>query len=124
MESGLIETIYVEKKIKEHPRTKLILSKLKKAKTIEIDRYGEIFNKRNQNFRIQKNNPDLILAFKNEGYVLPTPEGFGVGSSKNYYFSHMFNCIYDCRYCFLQGMYSSANYVIFVNFVRLSPGLS
>ena len=112
----MIETIYVEKIIKEHPRTKLILSKLKKAKTIEIDRYGEIFNKRNQNFRIQKNNPDLILAFKNEGYVLPTPEGFGVGSSKNYYFSHMFNCIYDCRYCFLQGMYSSANYVIFVNF--------
>ena len=101
----MIETIYVEKIIKEHPRTKLILSKLKKAKTIEIDRYGEIFNKRNQNFRIQKNNPDLILAFKNEGYVLPTPEGFGVGSSKNYYFSHMFNCIYDCRYCFLQGMY-------------------
>ena len=112
----MIETIYVEKIIKEHPRTKLILSKLKKAKIIEIDRYGEIFNKRNQNFRIQKNNPDLILAFKNEGYVLPTPEGFGVGSSKNYYFSHMFNCIYDCRYCFLQGMYSSANYVIFVNF--------
>ena len=112
----MIETIYVEKIIKEHPRTKLILSKLKKAKTIEIDRYGEIFNKRNQNFRIQKNNPNLILAFKNEGYVLPTPEGFGVGSSKNYYFSHMFNCIYDCRYCFLQGMYSSANYVIFVNF--------
>ena len=112
----MIETIYVEKIIKEHPRTKLILSKLKKAKTIEIDRYGEIFNKRNQNFRIQKNNPDLILAFKNKGYVLPTPEGFGVGSSKNFYFSHMFNCIYDCRYCFLQGMYSSANYVIFVNF--------
>ncbi|MDC3072206.1 DNA photolyase, partial [bacterium] len=28
----------------------------------------------------------------------------------------MFNCIYDCRYCFLQGMYSSANYLIFVNF--------
>ena len=62
----MIETIYVEKIIKEHPRTKLILSKLKKAKTIEIDRYGEIFNKRNQNFRIQKNNPDLILAFKND----------------------------------------------------------
>ena len=28
----------------------------------------------------------------------------------------MYNCIYDCRYCFLQGMYSSANYVVFVNF--------
>ena len=112
----MIETIYVEKKIREHRRTKFILSKFKNAKIIEIDRYGEIFNKRNQNFRIQKNNPDLILAYKNKGYVLPTPEGFGIGSSKNFYFSHMYNCIYDCRYCFLQGMYSSANYVIFVNF--------
>ena len=28
----------------------------------------------------------------------------------------MLNCLYDCRYCFLQGMYSSANYVLFVNY--------
>jgi spore photoproduct lyase len=28
----------------------------------------------------------------------------------------MLNCLYDCRYCFLQGMFSSANYVFFVNF--------
>ena len=102
--------------VKKHPRTKSILSKFKKARYIEIDRYGEVFNKRNQNFRIQKSNPALILAHKNDGFVLPAPEGFGIGASKNYYFSHMYNCIYDCRYCFLQGMYSSANYVVFVNF--------
>ena len=48
--------------------------------------------------------------------MLPSPDGFGIGASKNFYFSHMYNCVYDCRYCFLQGMYSSANYVIFVNF--------
>lgn len=112
----MIETIYIEKKIKDHPRTISILSKFKKARHIEIDKYGEVFNKHNQNFRIQKNNPALILAYKKEGYVLSAPEGFGIGSSKNYYFSHMYNCIYDCRYCFLQGMYSSANYVVFVNF--------
>ena len=28
----------------------------------------------------------------------------------------MLNCIYDCRYCFLQGMYPSAHYVLFINF--------
>ncbi len=28
----------------------------------------------------------------------------------------MMNCLYDCRYCFLQGMFQSANYVVFVNF--------
>ena len=112
----MIETIYVEEAIKNHSRTKFILNKFKKSRTILIDKYGEIFNKRNQNFRIQKANPCLILAHKKDNFVLPAPEGFGIGSSKNFYFSHMYNCIYDCRYCFLQGMYSSANYVIFVNF--------
>ena len=28
----------------------------------------------------------------------------------------MLNCIYDCRYCFLQGMYQSAHQVLFVNY--------
>jgi len=28
----------------------------------------------------------------------------------------MYNCIYDCKYCFLQGLYSSANYLVFVNY--------
>ena len=37
-------------------------------------------------------------------------------ADQNFYFSHMLNCIYDCRYCFLQGMYRSANYVVFVNY--------
>ena len=112
----MIETIYIEEKIRNHPRTHFILSKFKKARCIEIEKYGEIFNKRNQNFRIQKSSPKLILAHKSSGLVLSAPEGFGIGNSKNFYFSHMYNCIYDCRYCFLQGMYSSANYVIFVNF--------
>ncbi len=112
----MIETIYIEEAIKNHPRTKFILKKFKNSRIISINKYGEIFNKRNQNFRIQKANPNLILAHKKNSFVLPAPEGFGIGSSKNFYFSHMYNCIYDCRYCFLQGMYSSANYVIFVNF--------
>ena len=28
----------------------------------------------------------------------------------------MYNCLYDCSYCFLQGLYSSADYVVFVNY--------
>jgi spore photoproduct lyase len=28
----------------------------------------------------------------------------------------MLNCLYDCRYCFLQGMYRSAHYVLYVNY--------
>ncbi|MAQ07618.1 MAG: DNA photolyase [SAR116 cluster bacterium] len=112
----MVNTIYIEEKIRTFDRTKKILSKFKNSRHIYIKQYSEIFNIKNQNFRIQKSNPSLILAFKHNNYVLNTPEGFGIGSKKNYYFSHMYNCIYDCRYCFLQGMYSSSNYVLFVNY--------
>ena len=47
---------------------------------------------------------------------MPTPPGYGIGGTVNYYFSHILNCLYDCRYCFLQGLYQSANYVFFLNF--------
>ncbi len=112
----MIKTIYIEEEIKDHERTKKILLKFKNVRKIFIEKYTEIFNKKNQNFRIQKINPSLILAKKRKNFVLKTPTGFGIGSTKNYYFSHMYNCIYDCRYCFLQGMYSSANFVLFVNY--------
>ena len=89
----------------------------KKSILIECrQNYQEVFNLKSQNFRIQKQWPAINLAKKNGRLVLPTPKGFGIGGQQNYYFSHMLNCLYDCRYCFLQGMYPSAHYVIFVNF--------
>ena len=112
----MIETVFIERQVTEHPNTKLILERLPNSNVIEINRHQELFNKRQQNFRLQKKNPALILAKKYENFVLPAPIGFGMDARKSYYFSHMFNCIYDCRYCFLQGMYSSANYLLFVNY--------
>ncbi len=112
----MIETLYIEEAVLDHPRTARVLSRFPRARTVKIERYSEVFNRRTQNFRLQKRKPALILAAKHDGHVLPTPPGYGIGGTHNYYFSHMLNCIYDCRYCFLQGMYSSANYVLFVNF--------
>ncbi|MCI0507229.1 MAG: DUF1848 family protein, partial [Gammaproteobacteria bacterium] len=68
------------------------------------------------NFRLQKRAPALIIANKQTNYLLPAPEQYGLGGKHNYYFSHLLNCIYDCRYCFLQGMYRSAHYVWFANY--------
>ena len=112
----MIDTIYIEEEVIDHPRTRKILNFFSKARHISIYRHGELFNKRSQNFRLQKSKPALILAKKHSGHILPTPEGFGVGGTRNFYFAHMSNCLYDCRYCFLQGMYSSANYIVYVNF--------
>tara|TARA_B100001123_G_C15198811_1_gene982461 strand:- start:148 stop:1143 length:996 start_codon:yes stop_codon:yes gene_type:complete len=113
----MIETIYIENQIKDHPRTNQILSKFKKKiEIIYCDHYGEIFNIKSQNFRMQKRKPALILAKKKGKKIHPIPKTFGIGGKKNYYFSHMLNCIYDCEYCFLQGKHMSAHYLLFINY--------
>ena len=113
----MIETIYIENQIKKHYRTKKILSKFKKKiNIIYCDHYGEIFNIKSQNFRIQKNKPALVLAKKEGKKLHDIPKSFSIGGKRNYYFSHMLNCIYDCEYCFLQGKHMSAHYLLFVNY--------
>ena len=111
-----ITRIYIEKAIRNHPRVEKICLRFPKATLIPCERYGEVFNPKAQNFRFQKQQPALILAEKYKNFTLPAPLGYGIGAKRNYYFSHMLNCLYDCRYCFLQGMYQSANYVLFVNY--------
>ena len=112
----MVDTIYIENDVLGLDRTQRILARYPSATTIQIDKYGEVFNPNAQNFRLQKKNPALILANKKNKKVLSTPAQYETGGGANYYFSHMLNCPYDCRYCFLQGMYRSANYLLFVNY--------
>ena len=113
----MIETIYIENQIRQHHRTEEILSKFKKKiDVVYCDHYGEIFNIKSQNFRIQKKKPALVLAKKEGKKLHDIPKSFSIGEKKNYYFSHMLNCIYDCEYCFLQGKHMSAHYLLFINY--------
>lgn len=112
----MISALYVEEAVREHPRTLRLQSRFADVPHIVCQSYGEVFNRRGQDFRTQKKHPALILAEKRGRHVLPTPPGYGIGGRANYYFSHILNCLYDCRYCFLQGLYQSANYVFFINF--------
>ncbi len=115
--------IYIEEEVADHPRTKEICERFPKATKVYCKYYGEVFNRKGQNFRLQKQQPALILARKHKKHVLNAPDGYGIGGRHNYYFSHMLNCVYDCRYCFLQGMYRSANYVIFVNYEEFQQAI-
>ncbi|MGR8952178.1 MAG: spore photoproduct lyase family protein [Gammaproteobacteria bacterium] len=112
----MIDTLYIEENLLSHPRALDIAARFPNARRIACGRYSEVFNPKAQNFRLQKRQPALILAEKFKNFALPTPAGYGIGARRNYYFSHMLNCLYDCRYCFLQGMYQSAHYVLFVNY--------
>lgn len=108
--------IYVEKPVREHPRTREILAKFPSASVIEISHYKDVFCRRRQSYRLQHYSQNLILAAK-QGTLLyegaPVCQSFG--NSYFYYTSCMMNCIYDCEYCYLKGMYPSADIVIFVN---------
>lgn len=108
--------IYVETKIKDHPRTQMILKKFPHAKIVEIRHYKDVFCRGRQSGALQHRSQNLILAAR-EGPLLyegaPVCQSFG--NPYFYYTSCVMNCIFDCEYCYLKGMYPSANIVVFVN---------
>ena len=111
----MIRHIYLEREIRNEAVAKSVCERFPSALVTEIDSFGEVFNAKSQNFRLQKEEPAAILAKKYGKLLLQTPPEMALGGKHNYYFSHAYNCLYDCRYCFLQAMYSSAHYVFFVN---------
>lgn len=108
--------IYVEEEIAEHPRVKQILARFMKAEIVYIRHYKDVFCRRRQDYEEQHHAQNLILAKKTGSLIYqgaPVCQNFG--NTYFYYTSCMMNCIYDCEYCYLKGMYPSANIVIFVN---------
>lgn len=108
--------LYIEKSAKDYELTNKICAKFKNSSVIEINSYKEIFNRKNQNFLAQKKNTHWILSKKKDNFLYKGSifcQNFG---HENYYYSTpILNCIYNCEYCFLQGMYDSASLVVFVN---------
>ena len=108
--------IYVEKNVLNHPRTKAILNRFSKSRVISIDHYKDVFNRPRQSFRLHKTTPSLILARNTGASVFPgAPVCQDFGYDHFYYTSSCRNCIFDCEYCFLRGMYGSSDVVVFVN---------
>lgn len=108
--------IYVEKNALKYPAAQAILARFPDAVQIPIRRYMEVFSSHRQEFALQKHSQKLILAVKEEPFLYPgAPVCQNFGNEHFYYTSSLMNCLYDCEYCYLQGMYPSANLVLFVN---------
>lgn len=108
--------IYVEKKAVNNKITKRILSKFNYSKLIYIDDYKEVFSGFDQNFSIQKKSQKLILAEKKDNFIYNGSKMcHDFDNSAFFYTNNIINCIFDCKYCYLGGMYPSSNIVIFVN---------
>lgn len=124
----LYSHLYVEKRVLHHPQTRFIMEKFDNSAIVLIDHYKEVFNRPNQSFAAQSNSKKLILAHK-EGKFLHEGSQYSDGFEHQQFFyaSSVMGCLYDCDYCYLQGLYPSANTVLFVNledaFEQLLPYL-
>lgn len=112
--------IYMEREIAENPRWRAraerILQHFPKATCIPIEHYKDVFNRRHQSVPVQHRTQALILAVKHGTLVYPGAEVCqSMGNAHFYYASAMMNCLFDCEYCYLKGMYPSGNLVIFLN---------
>ena len=65
---------------------------------------------------MQEKSRKLILAKKEGQRIYPgAPVCQSFSESSFYYASLLMNCPFHCEYCYLQGMYPSANLVLFLN---------
>jgi len=108
--------IYIEKDALDYEDTHLVLRKYPESTRIIVDHYKDVFARSGQDWRLQKKSMNLILAIRKDQFLYSgsevTPD---FGYDRFFYNALVLNCIYDCDYCYLQGMFPSANVVMFVN---------
>ena len=108
--------IYIEEALLGGEEAEAILRKFPKAKCIPIRHYKDLFNRRKQNRALQEKSRKIILAKKEGQRSYPgAPVCQSFSESAFYYASLLMNCPFHCEYCYLQGMYPSANLVLFLN---------
>jgi spore photoproduct lyase len=112
----LFSHIYIEEQAAEYPLTKKITSRFPKATHVPISNYKEVFNRPRQRWDHQKQALKLILAVRNDAFLYPGSSFVpNFQHSRFFYTTPVLNCLYGCEYCYLQGMFPSANLVAFVN---------
>ncbi|MCB0334841.1 MAG: hypothetical protein KDD62_01005 [Bdellovibrionales bacterium] len=108
--------IYVEEAVWDAADTLRLQSLFTHAHFIQINSYKEIFNRSKQDWREQKRSQKLILANREHSFLYPCSDIAPDFQHKNFYYTTpAINCLYDCSYCYLQGLYSSAYAVCFLN---------
>jgi spore photoproduct lyase len=109
--------IYVERDAAGYPLTQRLLERFNRSTIVEIDTYKELFNRPRQRWAHQKRSLKLILAVRRDAFLYPGSSFVpNFDHNRFYYNTTVLNCLYGCEYCYLQGMFPSADVVVFVNF--------
>lgn len=108
--------VYVEEEVRDHPNTKRILSYFKDATILPVRHYKDVFNQAGSDWRTQKTAQKLILAKRSDQYYYKGSDITPSFGYRHFYYNTLaLNCVYDCAYCYLQGLFTSAHLMLFVN---------
>lgn len=113
----MVKTIvYIEEEILNHANTNKIISNIGTPETVVIKHYKDVFNQSGSNWRLQKEVQKIILAKRTDHFYYEGTNVIQTFNNKHFYYNTLaLNCIYDCDYCYLQGMFNTPHLVIFVN---------
>lgn len=90
--------LYIERSIREHPRTKSIIEKFPRSDIITIEHYKNIFDKPMGGIEVENL---LILAELRGDHISTCPSGYDP-YDYSYFFKSSIGCIFDCGYCYLK----------------------
>ncbi len=112
-----------------YPRTQQLLACFPGAQIVPVAHYKDVFCRSRQDYCLQHRAQNLILAVQKSHFLYEgSPVCQSFGNRHFYYTSCIRNCIYDCEYCYLKGMYPSGHLLVFVNiedtFLELERTLS
>lgn len=110
------QLVYVEEAVLNNPNTHAILQRLNHPHVVTVAHYKDVFNQSSSEWRAQKAHQKIILAQRTDAFYYEGSDITPAFGFKHFYYNTLaLNCIYDCDYCYLQGLFSGAHLVLFVN---------
>lgn len=115
MEISMFDKVFVERAVLENSFTRNILKTLKNPEVVELDKIEDVWGRVKKPYLQKRETLNLFIGEKKGELVKETPDAYGLGGEKHFYYVHAYNCIYECQYCYLQGYFNTPDIVLFVN---------
>ncbi len=114
-------SLYVEASAADTAVGRALVAQFADRPVVEITSYHEVFSRPSESFQAQKRAPSLIAAVASPPFLYEAPSrvcarpGAPPGELPVMYNDQLRNCVYNCDYCFLQGMHPCGHTLVFVN---------
>ncbi|MFW5849906.1 MAG: radical SAM protein [Spirochaetota bacterium] len=110
-------TLFIEHAALAYPHGQALARQFADRPIVPVDSYNEVFSRPGQSFQSQKRSPVLIAAVARPPFLYAAPKRISCPEADGpvYYNDQLRNCVYNCDYCFLQGMHPSGHTLVYVN---------